>query len=1204
MFGSGGSTCLIKTALAVVICLSALTQSLSAGEYNGPSEAKLTDRDRICIALHCLADAINRPNDFNLDMVASLVPAESKDAVLDKLCKMAGKAQASGALSEKSSGPRILLQLDDVTESDGRLMAEVTAFCDAGQYTGHNEITLEFSTRAGIPTIENSDQVLNRLGRLAEQMSQIAAAGPEGKELSATAQSLQIEDYQSDNLLKPRVIFNGNNRFTKTVSQQELESVIFSRPYGIGAVVYDDPVEEFNSEFLFVTDANWDRIIASDNRQAGDKDPWIVAYGSHGTGTGGFCNPTGIASADCRWLVADAYNNRVQAYYLYGTTLNYLYTIEDNFDVAIDVAAARIPINDNPGSDITQIAVLDWGNGLIKLYSFYGTYDMTLFLPGSLEGRLNHPTSLCYKRSKVTNYPMSHVYVTDNGNKRVLSQRTTLDQGPFPRATPDGLFPEDAHLTSVSVDAFGYPYVVDQVNAKIYLLSLGLDEILATFGEPGTGPSQLHYPNRLQVGEKWTFDGANPRLRPDAIGDVFVTEHWGDHTGVRRFVLGLDILAHQTAYIPKRYAHLDDYVRCEWYQTGTSRTHRRVLRFEGFHFVLADSVTTLDFPGRNYHVYTIKESDAPYLYIVDIDVASVYPGSTDTTFRDTIAVSRHVDETCFDTTIHFVMKGLTVTDPTFERSGICVHFGENRWWQTYAGTVGHYDTARCGDLLFYWEGGPFYEDTLSALPSTKLVTTQRTVYFKLPFPPYFISTDTLLEIGQVMMTSIADTPFFGGFPFVDTAYASATVYADYCCTPCTTCTWDSSACPMLYAWNGRDYEFVDNILPMSEDSEDLWTEKTDLVPVFGIPSDDGTHRFLIREDENEISRFNTFELFAADVPGALSDVRLTSRQDLVLMMPFERSPTVAVTDRGRDVSDRLKGRDGELFVSGKPGFLDVEYRFDKDLPGVSLGLDDPSGIIILPPDKIAMEKPAAGGGGTFSPDNYTISAYNEDGGLDVVEKLYPRVNRGERLVDLSDYIIDGTVRVRLEWTKHVALDHLPFVRFRKLRPEVRKLPLVSAAHSSAGPVTDALRRMGGDRVTLGPGEQIELAFRAEPPPDGTSRVLLFKAKGRYERYDPASPSAVDSLPSGFTFEQNYPNPFNPMTTFSFSLPEATHVKLDIYNILGKRVVSVLNEQLPAGRHTCEWDGRDGQGRQVASGVYFARLRAGEFDSTKKMVVVK
>ena len=90
-----------------------------------------------------------------------------------------------------------------------------------------------------------------------------------------------------------------------------------------------------------------------------------------------------------------------------------------------------------------------------------------------------------------------------------------------------------------------------------------------------------------------------------------------------------------------------------------------------------------------------------------------------------------------------------------------------------------------------------------------------------------------------------------------------------------------------------------------------------------------------------------------------------------------------------------------------------------------------------------------------------------------------------------------------------------------------------------------------------------------------------------------------SLPDGFTLKQNYPNPFNPQTTFTFSLPVASHANLSIYNILGQKVVTVLDKRISAGEHSIIFDASD-----LPTGIYFYRLKTENAMSTKKMVLIK
>jgi len=98
--------------------------------------------------------------------------------------------------------------------------------------------------------------------------------------------------------------------------------------------------------------------------------------------------------------------------------------------------------------------------------------------------------------------------------------------------------------------------------------------------------------------------------------------------------------------------------------------------------------------------------------------------------------------------------------------------------------------------------------------------------------------------------------------------------------------------------------------------------------------------------------------------------------------------------------------------------------------------------------------------------------------------------------------------------------------------------------------------------------------------------------------------STNESPKKFTLFQNYPNPFNPVTEISYALPKDCHVTLTVYNILGQKVKALVNQYQPAGYKQIRWDGKDDQGEEVASGVYFYHLKAGDFTSTRKMLLSK
>jgi len=134
---------------------------------------------------------------------------------------------------------------------------------------------------------------------------------------------------------------------------------------------------------------------------------------------------------------------------------------------------------------------------------------------------------------------------------------------------------------------------------------------------------------------------------------------------------------------------------------------------------------------------------------------------------------------------------------------------------------------------------------------------------------------------------------------------------------------------------------------------------------------------------------------------------------------------------------------------------------------------------------------------------------------------------------------------------------------------------------------------GGEMITAGEHQLIHLEGQYEVISAVVSDINHNTLAAAIEAFKPVS------LPTAFALHQNYPNPFNPTTEIGFTLPDAYHVTLDIYNVLGQEVASLIDRQMEAGKHTATWDGRE-----AASGVYFYRFEAGDFIDTEKMILLK
>ncbi|HWR84222.1 MAG TPA: S8 family serine peptidase [Candidatus Deferrimicrobium sp.] len=161
--------------------------------------------------------------------------------------------------------------------------------------------------------------------------------------------------------------------------------------------------------------------------------------------------------------------------------------------------------------------------------------------------------------------------------------------------------------------------------------------------------------------------------------------------------------------------------------------------------------------------------------------------------------------------------------------------------------------------------------------------------------------------------------------------------------------------------------------------------------------------------------------------------------------------------------------------------------------------------------------------------------------------------------------------------------------------------LVDSGVDSAG---DMLTIVGAGPFTIDARDSVQVAL-ALVGGDNVAAVLA-QAEAARQRFelttDVIDPERI--LPGDFGLNQNYPNPFNPTTTISFQLTEADDVTLDVYNLLGQRVRTLVSERLPAGSHAVVWDGTNDDGEKVATGVYLYRLVTTAGTRTRRMMLLK
>lgn len=195
----------------------------------------------------------------------------------------------------------------------------------------------------------------------------------------------------------------------------------------------------------------------------------------------------------------------------------------------------------------------------------------------------------------------------------------------------------------------------------------------------------------------------------------------------------------------------------------------------------------------------------------------------------------------------------------------------------------------------------------------------------------------------------------------------------------------------------------------------------------------------------------------------------------------------------------------------------------------------------------------------------------------------------------------GDIEITINRT--LILDYLTIAKNIKTA-KVKSLDLLSANHSISGDVKAMLTGIDQNYAETIPGDIIDLEFqKGNTPAEKTAYIL--KSVGRYE----TDTTLIMNKPTGIAEEnliprenklfENYPNPFNPTTQIKYSIKENGIVTLKVYDVLGNEVAVLVNEEKQAGTYDISFNAS-----AIASGIYFYRMTAGNFQQTKKMLLIK
>ena len=147
---------------------------------------------------------------------------------------------------------------------------------------------------------------------------------------------------------------------------------------------------------------------------------------------------------------------------------------------------------------------------------------------------------------------------------------------------------------------------------------------------------------------------------------------------------------------------------------------------------------------------------------------------------------------------------------------------------------------------------------------------------------------------------------------------------------------------------------------------------------------------------------------------------------------------------------------------------------------------------------------------------------------------------------------------------------------------------------------NAIGRIGTNYNVAVLGVDVESIKRAGDSPSGSAIYRLLRGAMDFVDQTSTSVSEINSqIPYSYSLSQNYPNPFNPSTTINFSVPKQGNVTLKVYDIAGKEIMTLVNEQKPAGNYKVTFDGVN-----LSSGAYFYRIESGDFNQVKRMILLK
>ncbi|HID94229.1 MAG TPA: T9SS type A sorting domain-containing protein, partial [bacterium (Candidatus Stahlbacteria)] len=386
------------------------------------------------------------------------------------------------------------------------------------------------------------------------------------------------------------------------------------------------------------------------------------------------------------------------------------------------------------------------------------------------------------------------------------------------------------------------------------------------------------------------------------------------------------------------------------------------------------------------------------------------------------------------------------------------------------------------------------------------------------------------------------------------------------------------ASPCVFTWDGSDFIGDNSILPASQMVPGVVVDYYKIETLF--KEKDRKYFLEIRELGDKLTYLDQLRLLAVEHSEEMG-IQTTPNGQIISYREMSL-PITCIDNYGNDRLELVKSV-GDVFFEGNDGdWLVVDFgevNWEKRAVMVGIG-------------------PSMGG---FAA-HVQIWEENEweDAGV-----IYPRAKSSTQLVDLSDYDFEGELRLYCEGKARI--DYVALVKQEEQEIRIKECPLVSAIHSTNGSVRQELLIVDENYVELVPGDTIALAFTAVGGCHNHIRDFVLVSTGYYVEIGSDGTQSADAdviLPMKSDLLSTSPNPFVSSISIRYAVAKNTWVRLDIYDINGRLAKTLINTNLDVGYHTLSWYGKDTKGGTLPSGIYFVRLKAGEYIETRKVVLVR